>query len=452
MEYLVSLSSGDLLVSGALFVFTVLILTSVYFNLKRAISGVRMSGSTKTTWRLNKKKRSRHLDRNSALIYPNSDQVVGGARKVQPSEQYVHEPTFESIEDIHENGVVAQQEQPDFSEPNLDSTVEFTASSDDSALRESEELDEVEWNHTTLADDTVHEPEPNNAYQSLEIFSADYEYEKSEKTTEEWEEHSAVEDYESVEESDELTYADSNIEYQEGVTEVEDQFTTVNNVGQESYSATPEQTTSVLNEEFDTQTIDAQVAEPSQELAFVEDEPSNLSKDFVVSVCLLYVYKGKFYQNVRGEKLNEFLRKRRFVLLDNEFHHQVNSMVDAGGIRVRNYYKQSINELINGHSTVGIRMYFLPHQCKNPLSTLDSMLQIANLAVQYFDNRLVVYDGMLSPEGNLRQLTRQRYESIKNKLSMDFPQDMHRPARNLRERMSEPSLYLPEDQLHQATA
>ena len=454
MEYLTTWSSGDLLVSGAFVIFAMLILTSVYFNLKRAISGVRMTASTKSK-RRPARTRSTRLDANTSPVYPHSDQVVGGARKVQPNERYVLEPNFESLEDIHEHAYIEKEIVVDDQEVAAESTEAYELEDKASVNVLNEALDFS----TDLAN--IEEPtEADDAYQSLAVFAEHYENDASTETEASWDELATDHEYETENQFESTELEPQEPEYQTAEADyVEDEYVSVH-AGNEFEDSASEDYEPALQsaeppaeiaEDLTMSTLESE-PEPVLEQAYSAGESLPGSKDFVVSVCLLFEHQGRFFRQIRGEKLNEFLRKRRFVLLNNEFHLQTNSMVDEGGIRVRNYYRESIGELIKDGTTVGFRMYFVPHRCKNPEAMLSEMLQIANSAVQYFDNQLEIYDGVLSQNGKLKKLSRQRYEDIKSKLLADFPQVRHQAAPSLRERLIEPSRYLPEANMNQAMA
>ena len=420
MEYLSEWSNGELLVAGAFFVFGVLILTSVYFNVKRAISGARITTRSNGR-RLPIYWRADHSTTNVAEQASGApDQIVGSPRKAPVKERYDLEPMFESIEDI--DGHVGIPVEDETSERSEQSSVDIYAKQNDPAYQDVEYVDdeivaESEWvDHESANSDS--------AYETLNVFNDEQAYDQSE-TVEEVDLPEEAANFEMSgreNDLDELYTLSQESNHEQLAGELETAETVEPSEMQDDHEETELPLVNLNQEQYAEKEIteeDETVPEPAYE---EETVTQPLGQQFVVSICLMFEHEGRFYRQISGRRLQDFLRQRRFILLDNEFHLQVKSMVNEGGIRVRNYYKEPISDLVKDGTTVGFRIYFEPHRCKNPTATLDEMLRIAQSATDYFNGQVVIYDGVLTEDGRMRQLSRQRYEDIKSNLELYFPQ------------------------------
>ena len=154
----------------------------------------------------------------------------------------------------------------------------------------------------------------------------------------------------------------------------------------------------------------------------------------VVSVCLISEDQGQIFRDISGEHLATFLKNCGFIYLDEEFHLQYKSMVDRGAIRVRNYEDTSIGTLVRQNmETRGFRLYFRPSDCADPLSTLNEMLKIANLAIGYFNDvcskPLAIYDGRKDSSGNISRLTQEDYDTLKRDLNAVYPRNLEESSK-----------------------
>ncbi len=145
----------------------------------------------------------------------------------------------------------------------------------------------------------------------------------------------------------------------------------------------------------------------------------------VVSVCLVSDYQGQVYRDIRGEQLATFLNNRGFILFGEEYHMQNQSMVEKGGIRARNFEKSTpINELVKrNEETTGFRLYFFPSESPDPLRTLSEMLNIAQSAIGFFgevcSKPLVIYTGHTP----FRPLTQEDYNALKHDLNVSYKRE-----------------------------
>ena len=155
--------------------------------------------------------------------------------------------------------------------------------------------------------------------------------------------------------------------------------------------------------------------------------PQDANQSFsVVSVCLISDDEGQIYRDVRGDVLAAFLNNRGFIYLDEEYHLQDKSTVAKGAIRVRNYEATSIGTLVKGNEeTCGFRLYFRPGDCLDPLATLNEMLKVANSAISFFSTvsakPLMIYDGRKDNTGSITPLTQEDYDALKRDLLAAFP-------------------------------
>ncbi|MYD43611.1 MAG: hypothetical protein F4W90_06930 [Gammaproteobacteria bacterium] len=232
--------------------------------------------------------------------------------------------------------------------------------------------------------------------------------------TDDWTAHETESECQST--SEVSTHVDDSAFHDDEPNESYDQTEYVEEVAasdtyDEAFTATPEPVTTTeedtaVSDELLVAPFDHRVAEVQRVASQVGRSATGLS---VVSICLISEYQGRFFRDIQGEQLGTFLTNRNFILLDEEYHLQSPVVLDAGGIRIRNFEMEPIGELVktNGE-TRGFRIYFRPGDCADPLSTFAEMMRIAESARQFFaeacEKPLEIWDGRkpiqpLSQEG-----------------------------------------------------
>ena len=441
MQFLAELTSSEILVAGMVAIFAVIILASIYIHIRRnLIRRIPNVTRRKVFWFLPRK------DPSIQEVPLRNNEVVSNARPVTRDASQSQEFDFGFDDDELPEQVAADPVSNGnaFTEPQTELTDDIYVTGNGEAQTDdpvsSREPRVVHWQDALPQEDSSAEDAADVA-----VFAK--EYDEATSTFPSWEHAQEVNgeqtDAYSIESDvqENSDFADSgegsHFENEHFQNIDEDEPGSENGVGQE-YLNNDDLSSEGLFTDLDSsiQTSDIEqdsdsveemaIDRKSAEVLRVEPPSHEPQQTFVVvSVCLMSEFNNQVYRDIRGKKLKSFLQSWGFILLDEEYHLQKNAMVEAGGIRVRNFEKTPIGDVVKSNDeTRGFRLYFRPSDSEDPLQTLNEMLKIAQSATGYFRDTckkpLVIYDGRKP----VKPLTQEGYSQLKLDLLDAFPRNL----------------------------